>query len=89
MVNGKSEMEYAVLCFKLVCFLSGVFWRSSGMAVRVRKSFCLNTLLKSEQVNFDLFYVLVFSCKISFGKRVLLLKEKKKIKKTWKTTEES
>lgn len=48
------------------------------MAVRVRKSFGLTTLLKPEQLNFDLFYILVFSVKISFGKRVLLLKEKNK-----------
>lgn len=82
MVNGKSEMENAVLCFKLVFFSNCVLWRCSGMTVRVRESFCLTTLLKSEQLNFDLFYVLVFSCKILFGKRGLLLKEKKRKKES-------
>lgn len=54
--------------------------------MRVRKSFGSPFLLKPEQLNFDLFYILVFTQKISFGKRGLLLKKKLRRKKAWKTT---
>lgn len=48
--------------------------------MRVRKSFGSTTLLKPEQLNFDLLCVLVFSHKISFGKRNYFLRKKERKK---------
>ena len=63
----------AVFCISV---FQTVLWKCLRDGHESKKEFWFPHSASEEQLNFDLFFILVFSHKVSFVKRVLLLREK-------------